>query len=134
MDKEIEALLYDIFDDDEDEFFDLLVVKAANEAAIAAAARGRVNQDGSDRKVNREDYSRGPKIRKFDDPMETNWMQLLHNPETADPKSRCGKEFRRKFRVPLPVFKDIVEKCKATGDALFCVPAVHFTGQHNIPL
>ena len=75
------------------------------------------NVDGSVRKVNRRDYSRGAKRQKADDPwMFCLWLQMLRNPLTANPTTRERKEFRRKFRVPHPVFVNVVDLCRATNE------------------
>ena len=36
-------------------------------------------------------------------------VSSLEHPETADPKSALGKRFRRRFRMPLPLFLHIVK-------------------------
>jgi hypothetical protein len=44
---------------------------------------------------------------------ETNWGKMLNNPETQDPNSTEGKKFRRRFRIPYPLFKEcLVPLCK----------------------
>ena len=37
------------------------------------------------------------------------WAVLLEDPSLADPSSRAAKEFRRSFRLPYPVYLDIVK-------------------------
>jgi hypothetical protein len=49
---------------------------------------------------------------KDSDFWETAWGRRLLHPDTQNPKSRLGKLFRRRFRLPYPVFLDFVEKCK----------------------
>jgi hypothetical protein len=38
----------------------------------------------------------------------TLWMKLYHNPKTVDATSKEGKNFRRRFRLPLPLVKDVL--------------------------
>ena len=40
------------------------------------------------------------------------WGELLLNPETQDPTPFLGKKWITRFRVPFPVFQQIVEECK----------------------
>jgi len=42
----------------------------------------------------------------------TSWGRRLLHPDTKNPKSTLGKLFRRRFRLPYPVFVDFVEQCK----------------------
>ena len=78
------------------------------------------NANGSLRKVKRLDYSRGPKRIKTADPWtDIYWLELISDPTTNDPSHRNGKEFRRMFRTPFPVFKKIVGECRATNDPAF---------------
>ena len=83
------------------------VAKNGNEAAdVAESTALRYNADGSIQRRKRDDYTRGPKRIKSDQPWDTcPWLILIVDPTTADPSSRNGKEFRRKFRVPYPVFE-----------------------------
>ena len=98
--------------------------------------RGRVelrNVDGSLCKVNREEYSRGPKRHKGDSNpwLTVKWLVEITDRNTNNPRHRRGKEFRRRFRVPLPVFNLIVFKCRQTGEALFNYPERSITGSFN---
>jgi hypothetical protein len=43
---------------------------------------------------------------------QTYWGQLISHPKVDDPKSKQGKDFRRRFRLPFPVFCDLVKLCK----------------------
>jgi hypothetical protein len=42
----------------------------------------------------------------------TSWGKRILLPETADVGSRMGKLFRRRFRLPFPVFVRFVEQCR----------------------
>ena len=40
---------------------------------------------------------------------ETNWGQLyINNPEVKDPSTKTARDFRRRFRVPFPIFDEII--------------------------
>lgn len=54
----------------------------------------------SDLVVNRVDFT------------NTTWEKLIRHPSVRDPTHRKGKVFRRRFRVPFPLFLWLVEKCK----------------------
>ena len=43
---------------------------------------------------------------------ESNWAKLLLQRHCEDPATRAGKLFRRRFRVPFPVFADILKITK----------------------
>ena len=43
---------------------------------------------------------------------ESNWARLLLQRHCEDPATRAGKLFRRRFRVPFPVFADILKITK----------------------
>ena len=44
---------------------------------------------------------------------ETPWGRLMLNPGVSNPRSKVAKEFRRKFRVPFPLFRDVlVRECE----------------------
>ena len=43
---------------------------------------------------------------------ETQWGELITNENTYNPLSREGKTFRRRFRLPFPLFKYLVQICK----------------------
>ena len=108
------------------DLFDLVidqyVKKAWNDSRLPSSPEPLRNKDGTIRKRNRIDYSRSKKARKSENPYKAcSWLQLLHNPLTRDPTSRSAKLFRRKFRVPHPVFMDILDKVKSTGEKEFAV-------------
>lgn len=91
--------------------------------------------NNSYRKRNRSNYNRGPKMVKPDDPwICCKWLLLLKHPDTRDPSKPKGKEFRRKFRVPLPVFESIVERCKRSGESIFNSTETLIGGKKAIPL
>ncbi len=91
-------------------------------------------KDGRVSKRNRVDYSQTPKAPKSLAPWETNnWLQEIRNPDVADPKSRMGKKFRRRFRVPYQTYQKIVHMCRNTGETDFNYPEVHM-GEPTIPL
>lgn len=43
---------------------------------------------------------------------DNQWSRMLNNESIADPKSSEGRKFRRRFRVPYALFKDIVGMAK----------------------
>ena len=43
----------------------------------------------------------------------TPWGILLQNPDIGDPLTQVGKRFRRRFRIPHPLFRQIVEECES---------------------
>ena len=42
---------------------------------------------------------------------EQPWGQLIYEPTVNNPMSRHGKIFRRRFRLPFPVFQFLVKLC-----------------------
>ena len=48
------------------------------------------------------------KKRDLGDPYDSVWWRFLQDPQVTDPKSRQGKLFRRRFRVPHGVFQMLV--------------------------
>ena len=108
MTKWLKALFF-IFDegDDIDSFVDDLVY---SEESYRFVHDQIMNKDGTVHKVRRFDYSRGEKkLEPNVNPWEiVPWLIDLSNPNIRDPSKREGKEFRRKFRVPYPVFQDIL--------------------------
>jgi hypothetical protein len=45
---------------------------------------------------------------------QTIWYTLINDPNVWDPRTNAGKNFRRRFRVPFPLFNDvIVPACKS---------------------
>lgn len=47
--------------------------------------------------------------------LSSQWWELIHNPLVANPTTSQGKLFRRRFRVPYPIFQDLLEKAEAIG-------------------
>ena len=41
---------------------------------------------------------------------ETIWWKMIHTGEVKDPTSKVGKLFRKRFRIPFPVFTQIMER------------------------
>ena len=62
-------------------------------------------------KPNQQKRKRAQQERVFDF-WNTAWGQMISHPDVGNPKSRLGKRFRRRFRVPFPLFTYIVEICK----------------------
>jgi hypothetical protein len=52
----------------------------------------------------------------------TPWGLMLTDEELRDNKSRASKKFRRRFRIPYPLFLHLVERCKEAG--LFGTPKI----------
>ena len=130
------ALVYSLDSDGEydDIFYDLLMEISDRDLQVPNLGEVR-NQDGSVRKVKRADYSRGRKRIKTRNPWtDIYWLGLIGDPTTNDPNSRNGKEFRRMFRTPFPVFEDIVYKCRATGEPIFNYESKIICGEVTIPL
>ena len=42
---------------------------------------------------------------------ESQWGQLISNPNVENPRKTEGRRFRRRFRLPFPVFQHLVELC-----------------------
>ena len=107
-------------------------------------ARNHINsnllltKDGSVRKRKPKEGQEGLKVTKRaknDNPWQTIYfLRLIRDPNVQDPLLRSGKEFRRLFRVPFPVFESLIQRCRATGDACFNYPDKNRNGQPNIPL
>ena len=49
------------------------------------------------------------RTKSFDD---TYWGQMLSDPNINSPKSRVGKKFRRRFRLPFPLFNQLIDICE----------------------
>ena len=43
---------------------------------------------------------------------ETQWGQLISHPNKNNPRAKEGKTFRRRFRLPFPVFQFLLKQCK----------------------
>ena len=101
-DQVVESIIFDERDNI-DSFVDDLVY---SEESYRFVHDQIMNKDVTVRKVRRFDYSRGEKKLKPNvNPWEiVPWLIDLSNPNIRDPSKREGKEFRRKFRVPYPVF------------------------------
>jgi hypothetical protein len=41
----------------------------------------------------------------------TLWGQMINDRQVSNPKAKMGKEFRRRFRLPFPLFEHLVELC-----------------------
>ena len=110
--------------------------EADNEADIEV--ENPMLDDGSrPRKVNRIDYSRGPKERRqsLEDPrLFVKWMGWIQDPQIRDPASSRGKRFRRLFRTPFVIFEAIVGSCKSSEDSLFVYGEKDACGAYSIPL
>ena len=44
---------------------------------------------------------------------QTQWGQLISHPDVQNIRTRIGKRFRRRFRLPFPLFEHLVNICKA---------------------
>jgi hypothetical protein len=94
-----------------------------------------LTKKGTVRKVRRSNYSRSAKRRKPPDLWLCNtFLQLYLNPHARDPTHARGKEFRRWFRVPFPIFEEILTLCRATNDKTFCYDHYDICGEPTIPL
>jgi hypothetical protein len=92
-------------------------------------------KDGTFSKIKRKDYSRGPKRKKPQHPENLNlWLILLDDVNTANPLYRNGKEFWAKFRLPFPVFLEVVQMCRDTGKAEFNYSDTCAIGEKSISL
>lgn len=127
--------------DDDDWFDDLIInrIMENNDAVGGGPAEydGPIhNKDGTLRKRTRLDYSRSAKRNQGADarnPWEVcDWLKLVTEATTSDPQSTNGKLFRRMFRVPLPIFSEIVIMCRSTNE--FEYAAICIGGQHSAPL
>ena len=95
----------------------------------------RRTRSGTLRRRNRFDYSRTAKAQKIENPWETlQWLRAIRDERVRDPATREGKEFRRKFRVPFPVFEKIISMCRETNDPNFNYSEILVTNEPSIPL
>ena len=124
-----------VFFNSDDEIIEKMIENAVNEEK----AENRIEEVS--RRVNRKDYSRGPKLRRGDDPWNSNyWLLNLADPRVSDPTSRSGKKFRRDFRIPHIIFLEIIEMLKSTRDEygnsepIFNYPKRLICGIVSIPL
>ena len=60
---------------------------------------------------------------------ESGWGIMISNPETGDPRTFLGMKWLTRFRVPFPVFEDIVKMCKS--DNIF---RIRRTNKMSIPV
>ena len=60
--------------------------------------------EDEDEHLSKRSRDRGPKINYW----ETNWGKMLQHPEIGDPTTKVGKQFRRRFRVPFPFFREVL--------------------------
>ena len=122
--------------DEDDLILDILCAEARKfEEARSHENPLGFNKDGSVKTVNRLDYSRGPKRVKVEDPwVNLLYLQLLEESSVSDPQSRDGQEFRKRFRVPYPVFQRIVKLCKDTDEEAFNYSEIDAVKQSSIPL
>jgi hypothetical protein len=75
---------------------------------LSMLADSEVGEDGSSSKRPRFRYEE-PRPQYWD----STWGRMLKDPNLEDPNSRVAKLFRRRFRIPYPVFQFIVSQCKA---------------------
>ena len=70
---------------------------------------------------------RTPKVlKKY---QESNWSKMLQLGRCQDPSSKDGKLFRRRFRIPYPLFLEIVEVVRNKN----WFPEVDCTGAPSVP-
>ena len=43
---------------------------------------------------------------------ESYWFEMITDPQILNPKTRVAKKFRLRFRLPFPLFKQLVELCE----------------------
>ena len=53
-------------------------------------------------------FKRRRRVVKNVDFSQTTWGRMLDDPETRDIHTRAGKTFRRRFRVPYPLFEELL--------------------------
>jgi hypothetical protein len=91
-------------------------------------------------KVRRTNYAR---MRKKDSPLYkgnenpweyVKWLKMIKRPEISNPATYSGKWFRRKFRIPFPVFQRLVQMCRDTQEPVFCYNERCVGGQFSTPL
>ncbi|KAG5188752.1 hypothetical protein JKP88DRAFT_303622 [Tribonema minus] len=96
------------------------------QAQLAVVARELLDDSTPRRKRCRRVYER-PDYRR------TAWMTMLDNEaQLLDPTSREAKKFRRRFRLPYPMFKELVALVREKG-WLPCADA-DVAGRPCIPL
>ena len=92
----------------------------------AASKFSCFNSNNKHRK--RRYIQRSPKVLK--NYQESNWAQMLQLGRCQDPSSKDGKLFRRRFRIPYPLFLEIVEVVRIKN----WFPEVDCTGAPSAPL
>ena len=65
------------------------------------------------------------------DYFDSSWWKVVTDPLVANPTSAPGKLFRRRFRVPYPVFQDLMEMAQQLGFPKLPISAAKVEG---IPL
>lgn len=123
-----------IFRDPFDELLDEILNEDLTPIHVEAINALMLTKLGQPRKRKRTDYSRARKGRKNSDPWLLSWLMMYADSNSDDPTSKPGKKFRRKFRVPKPVFKEIVRLCRETLDPVFCYKEKDAVGNSSIPL
>jgi hypothetical protein len=95
------------------------------------------NKDGSIKKRKRDNYERNAKRQMPNNPEDTGtnlYMQLITHPNVSDTSSSQGKQFRKMFRTPYPVFLKIVDLCRAIPGKVFNYGPKDVCGKPSIPL
>jgi hypothetical protein len=59
-------------------------------------------------------------------------MKMINNPMVVDPNSKIGKQFRRRFRIPFPVFQFLCLVAKEKK--LFGVGESDASGRSSVPI
>ena len=67
------------------------------------------------------------------DYMDSTWGKMLQDPTIRNPHSRAAKLFRRRFRVPFPVYQWIVSECRRRNLFPSDFKKVDITGRPTIP-
>ena len=88
---------------EEDEYEELMAEEAAMKI-IAEQLIGRIDTPSC--------FKRKRTIKDYENAFwESTWGKLILNPNVENPKSIEGKRFRRRFRLPFPMFQYLVELC-----------------------
>lgn len=90
-------------------------LRVANETLELDVALARLLKRRAQRRVNKERVAavRRPKIRLSH--KNSDWWKLLSSAQSADPSTRRGRQFRRRFRVPPSEVRWAVEKMRQSG-------------------
>ena len=124
----------DIVLDDDDSLLENLLEACAKNSDAIVTETVVLNKDGYHRKVNRTDYSRLPKRQKHTDAWNTPSLQEIQQVSVDNPLTREGEYFRKRFRVPFPIFKKIVQMCRDTEEHAFNYLDTNCAGEPSIPL